>query len=31
MADFNLPAGYEWNLGEEFRRFEREEAETGLG
>jgi HAE1 family hydrophobic/amphiphilic exporter-1 len=31
MAGFNLPAGYEWNLGEEFRRFEREEAETRFG
>ncbi|HJO55112.1 MAG TPA: efflux RND transporter permease subunit, partial [Candidatus Scalindua sp.] len=31
MDDFNLPAGYEWNLGEEFRRFEREEAETRFG
>jgi len=31
MAGFNLPAGYEWNLGEEFRRFEREESETKFG
>lgn len=31
MAGLNLPAGYEWNLGEEFRRFEREEAETRFG
>ncbi|MCR4344279.1 MAG: efflux RND transporter permease subunit [Candidatus Scalindua sp.] len=31
MAGFNLPAGYEWNLGEEFRSFEREEAETRFG
>jgi hydrophobic/amphiphilic exporter-1 (mainly G- bacteria), HAE1 family len=31
MADFNLPAGYTWSLGEEFRRFEREEAETQFG
>ena len=31
MAGFSLPAGYEWNLGEEFRRFEREEAETRFG
>ncbi|MHC4138880.1 MAG: efflux RND transporter permease subunit [Planctomycetota bacterium] len=31
MAGFNPPAGYEWNLGEEFRRFEREEVETRFG
>ncbi|GAX60750.1 acriflavin resistance protein [Candidatus Scalindua japonica] len=31
MAGFNLPAGYEWSLGEEFRRFESEEAETRFG
>jgi HAE1 family hydrophobic/amphiphilic exporter-1 len=31
MAGFNLPAGYEWNLGEEFRRFESEESETKFG
>ncbi|KHE91910.1 MAG: acriflavin resistance protein [Candidatus Scalindua brodae] len=31
MAGFNLPAGYEWNLGEGFRSFEREEAETRFG
>ena len=31
MSDFNLPAGYEWNLGEKFRRFERAEAETRFG
>ncbi|MFQ5964964.1 MAG: efflux RND transporter permease subunit [Candidatus Scalinduaceae bacterium] len=31
MADFNLPAGYMWNMGEEVRRYEREEAETRFG
>ncbi len=31
MEYFNLPAGYAWSLGEEFRRFEREEAETRFG
>ncbi|MEZ6174387.1 MAG: efflux RND transporter permease subunit [Candidatus Scalinduaceae bacterium] len=31
MEDLNLPAGYEWNLGEEFSRFESEESETKFG
>ncbi len=31
MAGINLPAGYVWNLGEEFTRYEREEAETRFG
>ena len=31
MKGFNLPAGYAWSLGEEFRRFEQEEAEMQFG
>ncbi len=31
MEDFHLPAGYEWNLGEEFNRFESEKSETKFG
>lgn len=31
MEDFHLPAGYEWNLGEEFSRFESEQSETKFG
>ncbi len=31
MADFSLPAGYVWSLGEEFKRYERAEAESRFG
>jgi HAE1 family hydrophobic/amphiphilic exporter-1 len=31
MADINLPAGYMWSLGKEFKRHEREKSETGFG
>lgn len=31
MADLNLPAGYTWNLGEEFSWYEEEEKETNFG
>jgi HAE1 family hydrophobic/amphiphilic exporter-1 len=31
MAGFSLPAGYVWSLGEEFKRFERAEAESRFG
>jgi HAE1 family hydrophobic/amphiphilic exporter-1 len=31
MAGFSLPAGYVWSLGEEFKRYERAEAETRFG
>ncbi len=31
MAGTLLPAGYTWNLGEEFKAFEREEAESRFG
>jgi HAE1 family hydrophobic/amphiphilic exporter-1 len=31
MADFSLPAGYVWSLGDEFKRYERAEAESRFG
>ena len=31
MAGINLPAGYTWSLGEEFRIYKQEEAETKFG
>jgi HAE1 family hydrophobic/amphiphilic exporter-1 len=31
MAGFSLPAGYVWSLGEEFKRYERAEAESRFG
>jgi HAE1 family hydrophobic/amphiphilic exporter-1 len=31
MADFSLPAGYVWSMGEEFKRYERAEAESRFG
>ncbi|GJQ58819.1 MAG: efflux RND transporter permease subunit [Candidatus Scalindua sp. AMX11] len=31
MENVRLPAGYEWNLGEEFSQFESEKSETKFG
>lgn len=31
MAGISLPAGYVWSLGEEFKRYEQEEAESRFG
>ena len=31
MSNIDLPAGYIWNLGEEFKAFERNEAESRFG